>query len=124
MLTIRYSDISLFAQQTGNVLVYNETSVNQNIALILMTPIRTCWFMPNLGCMIPTYLFDPIDEVTALKIQREAKEVLRRNGELRITVRNVRVDADIENQQYNVTIEYSAPQLNTELITFNFNMAA
>lgn len=124
MQTIRYSDISLFAQQTGNALVFNEHSVNQNIVLILMTPIKSCWFMPQLGCMIPVYLFDPVDEVTALKIQREAKSVLIRNRETRVTVENVRVVADPNNQDYYVRIEYLAPELDTSLITFEFRMAA
>ena len=123
-MVIRYSDISLFAQQTNSALVFNEQAINQNIVLILMTPIRSCWFMPSLGSMIPQYLFDPIDEVTALKIEREAKAILARNGEYRITVDTVNVRPNPNENYYDVRIVYRAPSLGNKPTPFNFSMAA
>ena len=118
----KYSDINLYAGQSPTALVYDEASVNQNILLILMTPIRACWFEPELGNNLTAYLFDPIDDLTALKMQKEIINVLSRNGELRVQIYDVQVSARPNEQDYYIKIVYNAPGLDANQIVFDFNL--
>jgi phage baseplate assembly protein W len=120
--TYRYSDVSLYAQQTQNALVFDEDSVNQNILMILATPIRSAWFNPSIGCLIPEYLFDPVDEITADKIKDEITSVLPRNMETRVIVTGCLVVPMPDDGLFYVTIQYDAPDLNKTKIVFNFNL--
>lgn len=121
--TYRYSDINLFAGQTPTDIVTDEASVNQNILLILMTPIRSAWFDPTIGSNIPQYLFEPLDELTARKIQNEATRLLVRNGETRVQFTNVQVLVNYDTQDFYVKIEYIAPDLDSRKIVFDFNIS-
>lgn len=120
--TYRYSDINLNAGRLPNALVYEEDAINQNILLIIMTPIRAAWFDPGIGCIIMQLLFDPIDDLTAFKIQKEILTILPRHGELRVKVTSCRVLANPDAQDYYVDIGYEAPGLDGRKIHFVFNM--
>lgn len=121
--TYTYSDISLYANTTMNALVFDEDSINQNILLILMTPIRSAWFNPTIGCLLMEYLFDPLDDFTAQNMRNEILNVLPRNMETRVQITGCKVIADIDNQNYFISIEYTAPGLRSDKIVFNFNLA-
>jgi phage baseplate assembly protein W len=119
-----YSDINLWAGTvSNNALVFDEKSVEQNIMMILMTPLRSGWFDPGIGSNILTYLFDPIDDLTAMKIKREITTVLPRNGETRVVFTSVEVMADIDNQNYYIRIGYQAPGLDYEKFSFDFTLS-
>lgn len=120
--TYKYSDINLNAGTGSSALVYDEASINQNILLILLTPIKAAWFDPGIGCIIPMILFDPIDDLSANKIQREIMTVLPRHGELRVQITSCRVLANPDAQDYYVDIGYIAPGLDGRKINFIFNM--
>jgi phage baseplate assembly protein W len=121
--TYTYSDISLYAGITQNALVFDEDSINQNILLILMTPIRSAWFNPTIGCMVMEYLFDPLDAFTAQKIRSEIMNVLPRNLETRVQITGVDVIPDFDNQNYYISIQYNVPSMDASKIVFNFNLA-
>lgn len=119
-----YSDINLWAGSvSNNALVFDEKSVEQNIMLILMTPVRSAWFDPGIGSNILTYLFDPIDDLTAMKIRREITTVLPRNGESRVNFTSVEVMANPEENHYYIRIGYEAPGLDYEKFSFDFTLS-
>nr|DAF93416.1 MAG TPA: Baseplate wedge protein [Myoviridae sp. ctshb19] len=120
--TYKYSDVSLYADQTQKALVFDEQSVNQNILMILTTPIRSAWFNPSIGCLITEYLFDPVDDFTADKIKDEIISVLPRNLETRVVIKGVLVQPMPDDNMFYVTLEYDAPDLNKKDIVFNFNL--
>lgn len=118
-----YSDVNLDAGEDPHEIVTNEDALNQNIAAILDTPIGSKWFRPEIGSQIDSFLFDPIDEVTADRIKFEMETALERNGENRIVFDRVDVIPDPQNSQYYVNIEYSSPALDTGKGNFTFNLA-
>lgn len=118
----KYSDASLYAQRTQNALVFDIDSINQNILLILLTPIKSAWFNPTIGCLVPEFLFDPVDEFGADKIKDEITSVLPRNLETRVVVTGCVVTPMPDDNFYYVTVRYDVPELNKTGIVFNFNL--
>lgn len=119
-----FSDVNLFlGQGSQNTLVYDADAINQNILLIITTPVRSKWFRPRLGSNIPSYLFDPVDQITASSIQAEIKTLLERNGEFRVSIDSVTVIAVPDDQCYYVAIEYSSPYIDPNKVKFTFNLA-
>ena len=80
-----YSDINLWVGKFSNdLIVHDYDAINQNIFLIVTTPIRSKWFDPFLGSNIPKYLFEPMDDITASDIKTEIGTLLTRNLEYRV----------------------------------------
>lgn len=118
-----YSDINLYVGTVSNKeLVYDTDSINQNIFLIITTPIRSKWFRIRYGSNIPAYLFEPMDEMTANRIMREIKTLLSRNDELRVTIESVRVIPNYSIQTYAVEIIYTAPNIDGKPVVFQFGL--
>lgn len=121
--TPTYSDINLYVGRYSNQeLVYDQDAINQNIFLIITTPIRSKWFRLRYGSNVPAYLFEPMDDITATKIRNEIRRLLTRNDELRITITNVRVVPNYEQEMYAVSIEYTAVTLNGQMVEFQFGL--
>jgi len=118
-----YSDINLYVGRFSNKeLVYDNEAINQNIFLIITTPIRTKWFRIRYGSNIPAYLFEPMDAMTATRIRGEIQTLLTRNEELRVTIVSTRVVPDYVNQVYAVEIVYTAPDISDRPFTFQFGL--
>ena len=118
-----YSDINLYVGTFSNKeLVYDTDSINQNLFLIITTPIRSKWFRVRYGSNIPAYLFEPMDEMTSNRIQREIKTLLMRNDELRVTIESVKVVPNYSVQIYAVEIIYTAPNLDGKPVIFQFGL--
>jgi Phage baseplate assembly protein W len=116
-----YSDINLYVGTHSNKeLVYNEDSINQNIFLIITTPIRSKWFRIRYGSNIPAYLFEPMDDMTASRIRTEIRTLLSRNDELRVTITKVNVYPNYTLQAYGVEVYYTAPNLDGKPVLFQF----
>lgn len=118
-----YSDINLYVGTFSNKeLVYDTDSINQNIFLIITTPIRSKWFRVRYGSNIPAYLFEPMDEMTSNRIRREILTLLSRNDELRVTIQSVLVVPNYVNQVYAVEIVYTAPNIDGKPVIFQFGL--
>lgn len=119
-----YSDINLWAGTVSDsAFVTDEKSVEQNIMMIFMTPIRSAWFDPAIGSSILEYLFDPIDDLTAMKMKREMTRVLPRNGETRVNFTTVEVMANPAQNDYYIRIGYEAPGLDYKKFSFDFTLS-
>lgn len=62
-------------------------------------------FNPSIGSNVRRLLFEPMDAGTGSLLQKEITLTIN-NYEPRVKLRNVYVQADEENQGYNVTIEF------------------
>ncbi len=118
-----YSDINLWVGRFSNdVMVYDYDAINQNIFLIITTPIRSKWFDIYLGSNIPKYLFEPMDATTAGDIRSEIATLLTRNGERRVQLLNVSVTPNYVEQAYACEVTYLAPSIGDQPYTFRFGL--
>ena len=116
-----YSDINLWVGTFSNdLMVFDYDAINQNIFLIITTPIRSKWFDPYLGSNIPKYLFEPMDETTARDIRSEISTLLTRNLEYRAKIDNVQVVPVYDEQVYAVTVDYTDEELGEDSHEFRF----
>jgi phage baseplate assembly protein W len=75
-------------------------------------------FQPEIGSNVRKLLFENIDELTSIALQREIAQVIA-NYEPRASVSKVYVFADYENNGFNVEVEFSViNQSNPITITF------
>ena len=75
-------------------------------------------FQPEIGSNVRKLLFENIDELTSIALQREISQVIA-NYEPRAIVSKVYVFADYENNGFNVEVEFSViNQSNPITITF------
>lgn len=116
-----YSDINLWVGKFSNdLIVHDYDAINQNIFLIVTTPIRSKWFDPFLGSNIPKYLFEPLDDITASDIKTEIGTLLTRNLEYRVKIENVRVIPNYDMQAYGVEVNYVCDELSNASNQFQF----
>ncbi len=116
-----YSDINLWVGKFSNdLIVHDYDAINQNIFLIVTTPIRSKWFDPFLGSNIPKYLFEPMDDITASDIKTEIGTLLTRNLEYRVKIENVRVIPNYDMQVYGVEVNYVCDELSNASNQFQF----
>ncbi len=116
-----YSDINLWVGKFSNdLIVHDYDAINQNIFLIVTTPIRSKWFDPFLGSNIPKYLFEPLDDITASDIKTEIGTLLTRNLEYRVKIENVRVIPNYDMQVYGVEVNYVCDELSNASNQFQF----
>jgi len=75
-------------------------------------------FQPEIGSNVRKLLFENIDELTSIALQREIAQVIA-NYEPRASVSKVYVFADYDNNGFNVEVEFSViNQSNPITITF------
>lgn len=118
-----FSDVALYVGRfTTKELVTDYDAINQNIFLILTTPIRAKWWRPRLGSNIPAYLFQPMDDTTAGQIRTEILTLLARNMEYRVVINSVLVVPNYDTQLYAVEITYTAVDISGERNKFQFSL--
>jgi phage baseplate assembly protein W len=120
---VYYEDLSLDPQvlSDGNISTEtNEKSIKQGLRMLINTGRGTRIFLPDYGCRIKSFLFQPFDETTANQIGLEIEETLR-NYEKRIEVLNVTVEIDWKTSEYNISVVYRV--VNTQTISVEkFNL--
>jgi phage baseplate assembly protein W len=93
-------------------------AVKQAVANILNTKQGEKLLNPYLGMDLSDYVFEPITEQTADLLARTILKGLAEQ-EPRVTVTNIQVMGDMENNQYLITFVLQFPNLNTNKVTFN-----
>ena len=121
-----FSDLNLSYDSRAaepNDMVFNEESLNKAIVTILGTRRGSRVFRRDFGSNLVDMLFEPIDEITAQRIE---SEILRAIGdyESRITMRSATVIPDYAEQRYFVELEYVIPQLNNKSSEFSYGKKA
>lgn len=88
------------------VVVKDKAAIVQAIYALLLTNRGERPFKPNLGCGIYESLFEPLDYATAGLIRSQVSETIRKY-EPRITLDDVIVTPDEENNGYQVELFYT-----------------
>lgn len=117
-----YSDVNVELGRTSSYeLVYNEDAIKTSILSIIRTRRGSRPFRRNFGSGILDMLFDPIDNVTAMRIRTYLQEDIGAN-EPRLVLSLIEVLPDYDNQTYFVNIEGSIPRLENRKFDFTFNL--
>ena len=120
---VYYEDLSLdpIILSNGNIATkINNEAIKQSLKMLLSTGQGTRLFLPDYGCRVKGFLFEPFDDSTAKRLGIEIEESIR-NYEPRVTVINVIVEMDWATTTYNVQILYRVR--NTQIVdVVNFDL--
>lgn len=107
---IIYSDIDLGFQRHP---VKNDVSKNTNVEAVKRSVLNLLFLkhyeklkQPDIGCDIYSYLFEPVDAITASNIKNAVEDVIN-NYEPRVELVSVVVKPDVQNQTYDVIITFN-----------------
>ena len=106
---LTYKDISADFDAnaiTGDIdPVKDAISVKRGITNVLLTSMFERLFQPELGSNLKDVLFEPIDEITTARIEREVRSAIDA-WEKRAEVLNVFVDPDEDYNRYKVSVTF------------------
>jgi phage baseplate assembly protein W len=104
-----YSDLDLtFTRVPGKndvALSYDDTAVIRSVRHLLLTNFYERPFQPKLGSNITKLLFEPVTDITASIIKDDIINTIK-NYEPRASINNIQVTADIDNNAFNVYLEF------------------
>lgn len=109
ILDIKFSDFNIGFKahpHTGDITrLTNEEAVKRAVKNLVLTGYNERLFYPGKGCGVYHLLFELISPAAANGIEEHIRAVLN-NWEPRVTVVNVIVEPDYDNNGYNIRIEY------------------
>lgn len=107
---------------TDDLLVVKDFNAIKNsvMNLILTTPGER-FFNPNIGCRVYSLLFEPMDFITSNSIKSEIEYTIRA-FEPRVSLQNVLVQEDYDNNSYDIEIEYTVVGLPEKLDTIQITL--
>lgn len=85
--------------------VVNSDSIKQGLKMMVDTGKGTRIFLPDYGCRIRAFLFEPFDEQTARRLAEEIQNTIN-NYEKRIQLLNLNVEMDFAGNSYSVSVIY------------------
>ncbi len=88
-------------------------AVKNSVKNLLMTNQFDKPFHPEIGSNVTQYLFEPIDQITAVSISAEIKRVLE-IFEKRVNLTRIQVIPNIDANRYEVTIGFNVNYFETE----------
>ena len=114
-----YSDIDLFfGPKNGSKdvnKVTNFTAVKRSVRNLILTNFYEKPFHPEIGSGVRDILFEPMTPITAYVLTMKIEEVIE-NFEPRARLVGVRAQPNLDNNAYNVTIEFYVVNAPTELV--------
>ena len=114
-----YSDIDLFfGPKIGSKdvsKVTNFTAVKRSVRNLVLTNFYEKPFHPEIGSGVRDILFEPMTPISAYILTMKI-EVAIENYEPRVRLVGVRALPDIDNNSYNVTLEFYVVNAPTELV--------
>lgn len=117
-----FSDVNPdVVSRSTDQLVINRTAIEKSLETIILTPIGSRVFNRRFGSRVTNILFDPIDSITAGRLQREIQNAVY-TWEARISELVVEVLPDVSNQQFYVGISYKVPALGNASFSYSFNL--
>ena len=114
-----YSDIDLFfGPKIGSKdvsKVTNITAVKRSVRNLILTNFYEKPFHPEIGSGVRDILFEPMTPITAYILTMKIEEVID-NFEPRARLVGVRATPNLDNNAYNVTLEFYVVNAPTELV--------
>ena len=114
-----YSDIDLFfGPKNGSKdinRVTNFTAVKRSVRNLVLTNFYEKPFHPEIGSGVRDILFEPMTPITAYVLTMKIEEVIE-NFEPRARLVGVRATPNLDNNAYNVSIEFYVVNAPTELV--------
>lgn len=114
-------DLDFFANpSTGDVFKKEgEEAIKRSVRNILFTNFYERLFQPSIGSNVRKLLFEPINPFTLTLLQNAIKETIN-NFEPRVTMIDVTVSSDIDNNGFNVRLQYVIKNRNMPIDTTLF----
>jgi phage baseplate assembly protein W len=104
-----FKDLSMSFQvnplNNDMIAIKNETAIARSVRNLVFTLPGERFFNQNLGSRVSKSLFENIDDISAAIIRDEIENTIK-NYEPRVDLINVKVAADYDNNEFNVTINY------------------
>ena len=91
--------------------VFDEESIKTSISNIFLTSPGQKILNPTFGLDMRRYLFEPISQFVSILIHDDIKNKLPQQ-EPRITIEDVEVIPDFDNQEYRISLQINVPSLN------------
>jgi phage baseplate assembly protein W len=85
--------------------VVNAESIKQGLRMMIDTARGSRIFLPDYGCRVRAFLFEPFDEDTARRIGEELQNTIK-NYEKRIQLLNLQVQMDFNDNSYEINVIY------------------
>lgn len=114
-------DLDFFANpSTGDVYKKEgEEAIKRSVRNILFTNFYERLFQPSVGSNVRKLLFEPVNPFTLNLLQNAIKETIN-NFEPRVTLVDVVVSSDIDNNGFNVRLQYVIKNRNMPVDTTLF----
>lgn len=93
--------------------VTNRDSIKQALKMLLNTGRGSRIFLPEYGCRVRGFLFEPFDTHTAQRLGTEITEAIK-NYEPRVEILSVNVEMEMAAASYNVDVLYRI--VNTQVV--------
>lgn len=118
--TVRqFSDLDLnFIRHpsTGDIVKsYDEDSINKNLRYLILTMNYERPFHPEIGCQLNGMLFELGDPVTIEIMRRSIQEAIT-NFEKRVSIVNIDLKPNLEQNNIEITIEYIIVNINQPVV--------
>lgn len=84
----------------------DSTAIKRSVMNLVLTNPGERFFSPNIGCKVRRLLFDPLDFITASAIKSEIEYTIKA-FEPRVSLKQVDVELDEDNNGFNVIIDYT-----------------
>ena len=96
----------------------DEMAVINSIKNLMMTNHYERPFQPDLGSNVRRLLFENLDKITAISMEREIRQVVE-NYEPRAQIKNLDILPDMDNNGFSVRMEFYIMNM-TDPVTINF----
>ncbi len=83
----------------------DEMAVINSVKNLILTNHYERPFQPDIGSNIQRLLFENMDNITAIAIQREILQTIN-NYEPRVVVETIQVSPDVDNNSYNIGMQF------------------
>jgi len=105
---------------TGDLLkVTGINSVTQSLMNLVQINYYEKPFHPEIGSNIRNLLFEQMDQITSNALSKEI-QILIENFEPRVSINNVIVQADYDNNGYNIEIDFNILSVNNSFTVSSF----
>ena len=101
------------------ITVKNNTAIARSIRNLVFTVPGERFFNEDLGSKVSQVLFDTVDDISAASIKDEIEETIIKY-EPRVELKDIRVEPDFDNHNFNVTIVYDVVGIDALTQQLNF----